>query len=137
MELLKSATTTQQQQPGSAGAEPARTSSGDGKASAAAPGRQGDTVSVELDAVPPPAPVGDDTVEQRPSAQLNAERMRELTRSLNRELEFRVAEDGRSIIDVVDTQTGEVIRTIPPDDQQRLIDALLEGDASLLLDGAA
>lgn len=135
MDLLKS-TSTNQQQPSAPATTPERVP--DGQASAVAPGRQRDAVTVDPNAVPAPAPAGDAALEQRRNAELNAQRMRELARSLNRELEFRVADSGRAIIDVVDTETGEVIRTIPPDDQQRLLDALAEGDFSLLpVDGAA
>ncbi|MEO0425302.1 MAG: flagellar protein FlaG [Pseudomonadota bacterium] len=137
MDLLKPTSTNQQQQQPSAGPSTTERVSV-GQASAAAPGRQRDAVTVDPTAVPAPAPVGDAAVEQRRSAELNAERMRELAKTLNRELEFRMADSGRAIIDVVDTESGEVIRTIPPDDQQRLIDALAEGDVSLLpVDGAA
>ncbi|MEM9387105.1 MAG: flagellar protein FlaG [Pseudomonadota bacterium] len=138
MDLLKPTSTSQPQQQPSTATTPERVPSGEASASAGAPGRQRDAVSVDPAAVPAPAPVGEVAREQRRTAELNAERMRELAKTLNRELEFRVADSGRAIIDVVDTETGEVIRTIPPDDQQRLIDALAGGDLSLLpVDGAA
>jgi uncharacterized FlaG/YvyC family protein len=84
-----------------------------------------------VDATPAPGAVDDGAV--RPgSAEQNAEQLRELARSLRRKLEFEVSEDGRMVIDVRDAETGELIRTIPPEAQARMIRALERGDASLL-----
>ncbi len=139
MDLLKT-TTTPTSSANRAAADKAAGTTADrlpaGSQGAAAAGRQEGVVATSQDAVPATAPVGEQVIGER-EAQENAARLRELTRNLNRELQFKVAEDGRMVIDVVDKETGDLIRSIPSEEQQQMISALEQGDSSLLLDGAA
>lgn len=139
MDPLKSSTTQQQQSPSSSakvGADAASSAAAAAGQSAAAPGRQRGVVRASLDAVPATAPVGDTVVRQRIAAE-NAARLRELAKQFDRKLSFRVTADDETVIEVVDRETGEVVSTIPSEEQQRVIETLEQGDSSALLDGAA
>jgi flagellar protein FlaG len=91
--------------------------------------RQRQTVAPQ--AAPPAEKVSDEQVRRR-DAEANAQKLQALTQNLRRELKFQVAGDGRTIIEVLDADTGDVIRTIPPEEQSRVLRALEQGDVSLL-----
>lgn len=59
----------------------------------------------------------------------------EFVQNLNRDLQFTVDEDsGRTVIKVLDTETKEVIRQIPPEELLRIAHHLVDAkDPSLLL----
>lgn len=58
----------------------------------------------------------------------------EFVQNLNRDLQFTVDENsGHTVIKVLDTETKEVIRQIPPEELLRIANYLLEADGSSLL----
>lgn len=103
------------------------------------------SASVSLPAVvaAPPEPVQPmqpaRAVAELPSGNDLANQLEDLTQQLNefvqanaRELEFRVNDDGgRVVILVRQSETGEVLRTIPPDEARTLASNLNEGAAVL------
>lgn len=78
--------------------------------------------------------------QQPPSPEKTAEMMEELSQRLNefvkdnaRELDFKVTEEGdRVVILVRQSETGEILRAIPPEEAQALSDNLTEGTAGAL-----
>lgn len=58
----------------------------------------------------------------------------EFVQNLNRDLQFTVDDDsGRTVIKVLDNETKEVIRQIPPEELLRIANYLLEAEGSSLL----
>lgn len=58
----------------------------------------------------------------------------EFVQNLNRDLQFTVDEDsGRTVIKVLDTETKEVIRQIPPEELLRIANYLFDAKGSSLL----
>lgn len=58
----------------------------------------------------------------------------EFVQNLNRDLQFTVDEDsGRTVIKVLDNETKQVIRQIPPEELLRIANYLLEAEGSSLL----
>ena len=97
--------------------------------------------------LPPTATVGSEGVRDtsptalvRASASPSVEAMEkavkhinELLRDRRRELEFSVDEgSGRTVVKVIHSETGEVIRQLPPDVVLRFASAFTEGSASLM-----
>ena len=61
------------------------------------------------------------------------EQISEYSRQAGRELEFQVSsESNRVVILVKSSDTGEVVRTIPPEEVQRLSEALAAGEPALV-----
>ncbi|MFO7552016.1 MAG: flagellar protein FlaG [Haliea sp.] len=61
-----------------------------------------------------------------------SQRLNEFVQENARELEFRVNQDGgRVVILVRQSETGEVVRTIPPEEALGLVNNLSEGAAAL------
>ncbi len=61
------------------------------------------------------------------------EELRTQVRNVRRELEFHVDEDsGRTIITVLNAETGEVVRQIPPEETLKLIQDMSNGKANLI-----
>lgn len=102
---------------------------------AGAGGRLGRAAALSVLTSPPAQPPVDEAAGVAAAAAANAFRLRTLWRSFSRELAFEVMADRVAVIEVIDTATGEVIRTLAPAEQQRLLRALERGDASLLFDG--
>ena len=62
----------------------------------------------------------------------SAERLEAFVRESGRELEFRVGESGGNVVIVVrQADSGEVLRTIPPDEALRLARDLDQGGGAL------
>lgn len=58
----------------------------------------------------------------------------EFVQSLSRDLQFMVDEDsGRTVIKVLDTQTKEVIRQIPPEEMLRIARFMVDDESASLL----
>ena len=67
----------------------------------------------------PPAPAG--RVEDASQVESAVSQISEFVQNLQRDLQFSVDEDsGRIVIKVIDSETNEVIRQIPPEDALRL-----------------
>ncbi|HHO69378.1 MAG TPA: flagellar protein FlaG [Gammaproteobacteria bacterium] len=67
----------------------------------------------------PPAPAG--KVEDASQVESAVSQISEFVQNLQRDLQFSVDEDsGRIVIKVIDSETNEVIRQIPPEDALRL-----------------
>ena len=67
----------------------------------------------------PPAPAG--KVEDTSQVESAVSQISEFVQNLQRDLQFSVDEDsGRIVIKVIDSETNEVIRQIPPEDALRL-----------------
>lgn len=77
----------------------------------------------------PEAEPGGDTAELLESL---SQRLNEFVQENTRELEFRVDDDGgRVVILVRQSETGELLRTIPPEEALGLVGSLDEGAAAL------
>jgi flagellar protein FlaG len=73
---------------------------------------------------------------QRELAELVGE-LKELVQAISRKLEFSVDEEsGRTVIKVLDSETGEVIRQIPPEEVLTLVDRFKDHQAGLLTEQA-
>ena len=73
------------------------------------------------------------------SKQLNeaVEELNDLVQSVRRELRFSVDEEsGRSVISVIDSETEEIIRQIPPEQVVSLIQHFRESEGSLFQEKA-
>ena len=86
---------------------------------------------------PPPPPENTPDVSEQEALQERLERVREqiseFASQTGRELEFRVEEDsGNVVILVKSAETGEVVRSIPPEEVQRLAEALADGEPALV-----
>ncbi len=75
--------------------------------------------------------------EQTPDMELLARELNIASQKLGRDLRFEVdLQDGRSVIQVLDRETGEIIRQIPPEDANTYVPDV--GDVALrLYDGLA
>lgn len=114
---------------------------GTGKSSAgAAAGTtalQGDTQVIAYSGVQQSAPPPQ---EDPPRSQLNKQdltqvmdRLNELVQSIRRELNFSVDEDsGHTVIKVIDSETQEVLRQIPPEDVLTLLQHLQDFDSGFV-----
>jgi len=61
--------------------------------------------------------------------------MKDYVQNIQRDLEFTVDEEsGRTIITVIDSETDEVIRQIPPEDLLYMVKALQENSANLFVE---
>lgn len=70
-------------------------------------------------------------------AEALAERLREFARSINRDLAFSVHDaSGKTVIQVLDSETDEVIRQIPSEELLRLSERLEDAQAILFDDNA-
>ncbi|MDT8439945.1 MAG: flagellar protein FlaG [Wenzhouxiangellaceae bacterium] len=88
------------------------------------------TTDVALARAPEPAGVGESL---RDELQGVAERLGDFARENARELEFRVdGEADKVVIEVRNPETGEVLRTIPPEEADRIAANLNEGASALL-----
>ena len=66
-----------------------------------------------------------------------AERLNEALRDRQRDLEFSVDETtGRTILKVIHSESGEVIRQLPPEEVLQIARAFIEGTGSLIDDEA-
>ncbi|MFP4209573.1 MAG: flagellar protein FlaG [Wenzhouxiangella sp.] len=66
------------------------------------------------------------------------EQISEFSRQSGRDLEFQVQQDsGRVVILVKSSETGEVLRAIPPEEAQRMSEALAAGEPAALVDQRA
>jgi len=73
-----------------------------------------------------PRPAGGNSLpqvsEQTPDLEAIAQRLNVATQSIGRDLRFQVdLQSGRSVIHVLDRETGEIIRQIPPEKVSTLI----------------
>ncbi|PLW83982.1 hypothetical protein CWI75_01115 [Kineobactrum sediminis] len=84
---------------------------------------------------PPPEPgaVTAETGEKlRESLEALSERLNEFVQDNSRELEFMVSEEASRIVILVrQSETGEVLRTIPPEEAMTLAENLRQGGAAL------
>lgn len=70
-------------------------------------------------------------------AEALAERLSEFARSINRDLAFSVHEDsGKTVIQVLDSETNEIIRQIPSEELLRLSERLSDAQAILFDENA-
>lgn len=85
---------------------------------------------------PPPEPAvtaAETSKELRESLEVLSERLNEFVQDNARELEFMVSDDeGRVVILVRQSETGEVLRTIPPEEAKSLAETLQDGGAALI-----
>lgn len=91
-------------------------------------------------AIPSPAP---DTGAAEPAEVLRetvervSERLNEFVADISRDLEFRVDDDNGDVVILVrESATGEIVRTIPPDEARQLAENL-EINAAALVSGMA
>ena len=95
-----------------------------------APGQQGPVDPVA--AVSPVDEARSTTLPTRELLQRSAERLEAFVRDNGRELEFQVGEEGGDVVVVVRRSgSGEVLRTIPPDEALRLARELEPGGGAL------
>ena len=95
-----------------------------------APGQQGPVNPVA--AVTPVEEARPGTLPTRELLQRTAEQLETFVRDNGRELEFQVGEESGEVVVVVRrSSTGEVLRTIPPDEALRLARELQEGGGAL------
>lgn len=88
------------------------------------------TTDAPIVASPQPASVGESLREELQGV---AERLGDFARENARALEFRVEGDTeRVVIEVKNPETGEVLRTIPPEEASRIAANLNQGAATLL-----
>jgi flagellar protein FlaG len=84
----------------------------------------------------PPPPENTPEVSEQEALQERLERVREqiseYASQTGRELEFQVEDSGNVVILVKSAETGEVVRSIPPEEVQRLADALADGEPALV-----
>ncbi len=65
------------------------------------------------------------------------EELSDLVQSVRRELKFSVDSDsGRTVIRVIDSSTGELVRQIPPDEVLTLVGRFREDQAGLVKEQA-
>ena len=95
-----------------------------------APGREGPIDPVA--AVPPVEETRPGTLPTRELLQRTAEQLEAFVRDNGRELEFQVGEEAGDVVVVVRrSASGEVLRTIPPDEALRLARELEQGGGAL------
>ena len=79
---------------------------------------------------------GDATEPKKDLAEL-AKELSDLVQAVRRELQFSVDEEsGRTVIKVIDAQTGELVRQIPPEEVMTLVGRFREEQAGLLREQA-
>lgn len=80
-----------------------------------------------------PATAGKDVpVREQPDMEKLAQKLNLATQSIGRDLRFQVdLEKGRSVIQVLDRETGEIIRQIPPENAKTYVSDF--GDVALRL----
>lgn len=90
-------------------------------------GTQGNEVAAQGDALPHDASKQTTKVEQA------VNQVNEYVQKLSRDLQFTVDEDsGRTVIKVLDSETKEIIRQIPPEELLRIATYLTDGGGLLL-----
>lgn len=82
-----------------------------------------------------PSPSMQDQANEAAKVEQAVSQVNEFVQNLSRDLQFTVDEDsGRTVIKVLDTETKEVIRQIPPEELLRIANHLVNvKDSSLLL----
>ncbi|WP_162883784.1 flagellar protein FlaG [Chromatocurvus halotolerans] len=71
--------------------------------------------------------------ETKESLEALSQRLNDFMRETARELEFQVNDDGGSVVIYVrQSETGEILRAIPPEEARGLADRLSEGAATLI-----
>ena len=81
-----------------------------------------------------PQPSEQDQANEAAKVEQAVSQVNEFVQNLNRDLQFTVDEDsGRTVIKVLDTETKEIIRQIPPEELLRIANFLVEGKESSLL----
>lgn len=81
-----------------------------------------------------PQTMDQDTANEAAKVEHAVSQVNEFVQNLNRDLQFTVDDDsGRTVIKVLDNETKEVIRQIPPEELLRIANYLLEADGSSLL----
>jgi len=71
-------------------------------------------------------------VKEQPDMEVLAQKLNLATQSIGRDLRFQVdLEKGRSVIQVLDRETGEIIRQIPPENAKTYVSDM--GDVALRL----
>ena len=93
--------------------------------------------AVAAPSTPPPPATADVPLATGADLEAMAERVSELigefSRKAGRQLEFQVQSDSnRVVILVKSTDTGEVVRSIPPEEVQRLAETLAAGEPALI-----
>ncbi|MCP5415713.1 MAG: flagellar protein FlaG [Chromatiaceae bacterium] len=79
---------------------------------------------VQKSALPQQEPQPQDQLEEQELTQV-MNRLNELVQNVRRELNFRVDDDsGHTVIEVIDSETEEVLRQIPPEDVLTLLEHL-------------
>ncbi|GEM_PF-1391132 len=96
----------------------------------AAPPRDVPTTASEVEPLRDAARSAEETKE---SLEALSRRLNDFMRETARELEFQVNEDGASVIIYVrQSETGEILRAIPPEEARALAYRLSEGAATLI-----
>lgn len=94
---------------------------------------------VQPAATPQPGPSSPpaDTASQAEKVEKAVQRLNDQLRDMQRDLQFSVDSDsGRTILKVIHSESGEVIRQIPPEELLHLARAFAEGTGSLISDQA-
>lgn len=74
-----------------------------------------------------------DKPDQSAKVEQAVSQVNEFVQSLSRDLQFTVDQDsGRTVIKVLDSETKEVIRQIPPEELLRIATTMTEGESLLL-----
>lgn len=94
---------------------------------------QGRDIAADGGRLPPPSV--QDQANEAAKVEQAVSQVNEFVQNLSRDLQFTVDEDsGRTVIKVLDTETKEVIRQIPPEELLRIANHLVDvKDTSLLL----
>ena len=86
------------------------------------------------DKLAPPAS-GTDTESEKLSLPEVMNQMKDYVQNIERDLEFSIDEEsGRTIITVIDSETDEIIRQIPPEELLHVVKALQQNSASLFVE---
>jgi flagellar protein FlaG len=111
---------------------------GDGNGGAKATAGPGTTGAKPLEEAQKAAPAGDDEQGLEPERLSEAvEELNGLVQNVRRELRFSVDDNsGRSVISVIDSETEEVIRQIPPEQVMSLIEHFKESEGGLFQEKA-
>lgn len=70
---------------------------------------------------------------ETPELEAAVENIRDFVSDVRRELQFSVDEDsGRTIITVIDSDSGEIIRQIPPEEVMQIAKSVADGTVNLI-----
>lgn len=81
-----------------------------------------------------PQPIEQEQANEAAKVEQAVSQVNEFVQNLNRDLQFTVDEDsGHTVIKVLDTETKEIIRQIPPEELLRIATYLIDREGSSLL----